>query len=248
VAENTVIVFASDHGEYAGAHGFVAGKILSCYEEAFHVPLVVVDPSGRFTGDIDTLRTQLTSSVDMVPLLVSLGHKGSWDWMTGDLAAIYGGRHDMVPMLRSAAAPGRPHVLLVTDELIPGEVNFNDAPIHIAGLRSADAKLGTYAKWVGRTDRIDTSSIEREFYDYGTPDGVSELESRPDDPRAGEMQQLLMDRLIPDEVRARLPGELALAQDISREAYLLLAAEVLTPDTTKSGTRRLRDLGYSREF
>src|SRR3954463_11706816 len=109
VAENTVIVFASDHGEYAGAHGFVAGKILSCYEEAFHVPLVVVDPSGRFTGDIDTGRTQLTSSVDMVPLMVSLGHKGSWDWMTGDLAAIYGGGDDIGPRAASAAARGPAH-------------------------------------------------------------------------------------------------------------------------------------------
>jgi uncharacterized sulfatase len=35
----------------------------------------------------------------MVPLLVSLGHNGSRDWMTGELAAIYGKRHDIVPML-----------------------------------------------------------------------------------------------------------------------------------------------------
>ena len=87
VAQNTVIVFASDHGEYAGAHGIMSGKILTCYEEAFHVPLIVVDPTGRFAGDIDTVRTELTSSVDMVPLLVSLGHNGSRDWMTGELAA-----------------------------------------------------------------------------------------------------------------------------------------------------------------
>ncbi len=53
VAQNTIIVFGSDHGEYAGAHGFVAGKVGSCYEEPFHIPLIVVDPSSRFVGDID---------------------------------------------------------------------------------------------------------------------------------------------------------------------------------------------------
>ena len=52
VASNTVIVLTSDHGEYAGAHGFVSGKVGSCYEEVYNVPLIVFDPSGRFTGDI----------------------------------------------------------------------------------------------------------------------------------------------------------------------------------------------------
>lgn len=32
VVQNTIIIFASDHGEYAGAHGFVAGKVGSCHE------------------------------------------------------------------------------------------------------------------------------------------------------------------------------------------------------------------------
>jgi arylsulfatase A-like enzyme len=49
VAQNTIIVFASDHGEYASAHGFVSGKACSCYEEVYNVPLIVMDPSDRFT-------------------------------------------------------------------------------------------------------------------------------------------------------------------------------------------------------
>ena len=50
VVENTVIVFAADHGEYSGAHGMVQGKMATVYEEAWHIPLIVVDPSGRYTG------------------------------------------------------------------------------------------------------------------------------------------------------------------------------------------------------
>ena len=34
VAKNTMIMFTSDHGDYAGAHGFVSGKTGSFYDEA----------------------------------------------------------------------------------------------------------------------------------------------------------------------------------------------------------------------
>jgi uncharacterized sulfatase len=119
VADDTIIVFTSDHGEYAGAHGFVSGKVGSLYDEAYHVPLIVVDPTGRFTGDIDKPRDGLTSSVDMLAMLVSLGFGGSRKWMVGPLADLYGRRHDMLPMLRSAKAAGRDHVLLATDEQAP---------------------------------------------------------------------------------------------------------------------------------
>jgi arylsulfatase A-like enzyme len=248
VAQNTIIVFASDHGEYAGAHGYVAGKIFSCYEEAFHVPLIVVDPRGALTGDIDAIRTGLTSSVDFTPFLVSLAHNGGRDWMTGRLAEIYGTRHDMVPMLQSASAPGRPYVLLASDELMPGKLIYNDAPLHIAGVRTPSAKLATYSKWTPATGQIEPETTELEFYDYNTPNGIQELTSTPDDPRAHDLQDLLFGQLIPDELRARLPGGLARVQAVARGEYLLLAEQVLAPDTSTSARDQLRSLGYGREF
>ncbi|MBV8526567.1 MAG: sulfatase-like hydrolase/transferase, partial [Acetobacteraceae bacterium] len=162
VAQNTIIVFTSDHGEYAGAHGFVAGRIMTCYDEAFHVPLIVADPSGRFVDDIDTVRTELTSSVDMLTFLVSLAHKGKRNWITGDLAQIYGNRHDMIPILRSASMPGRDYVLLATDEPFTGPVNFNNAPWHVLGLRTQSAKLGTYSNWAPLSSAIEPGT-ELEF-------------------------------------------------------------------------------------
>jgi hypothetical protein len=36
------------------------------------------------------------------------------------VGALYGGRHDLIPMPKSANAPGRPYVLLTCDELAPG--------------------------------------------------------------------------------------------------------------------------------
>ena len=250
VRNNTVIVFTSDHGEYAGAHGYPSGKVGTCYDEAFHVPLIVADLTGRFNADHRALRTGLTSSVDMLPLLVSLGHNGSRDWMTHELAALYRSRHDIISMLRSAQAPGRPYVLLVTDEVAPGFYNFNQSPGHIIGMRTADAKLGTYAFWVDNTDEIDTvNGLEIEYYDYSTEEGRLELNSHPSAPQAIAMKRQLFAEVVPNELRAPLPHPLRAAQDLSRRAYLAYAKflENYTPSDDAAAPLP-RSIGFGREF
>jgi arylsulfatase A-like enzyme len=67
IAANTVVVFTSDHGEYGASHG-LRGKGASMYEEAIRVPLIVADNGGRL-GLEPGVRRQLTSSVDVAPLL-----------------------------------------------------------------------------------------------------------------------------------------------------------------------------------
>ena len=250
VIENTVIVFASDHGEYNGAHGFVSGKIGSVYEEAWHVPLIVVDPSGRFTGDEGILRSGLTSHVDLMPLLASIGNLGSRSWMTGDLATIYGGRHDMIPMLKSAGAPGRPYVLYATDEIAGNINNFNNSPTNILGLRTEDTKLGVYTKWVPLTSRIIPSSIELEFYDYSTKDGILELDNTADtDPRAKEMEANLLNNLLPNELQQPLPGALGIVQQGAKVAHLAFREFIAIQPTIAWAKGALQTLlGYGLEF
>lgn len=247
VADNTVIVFTSDHGEYAGAHGFVSGKVGTLYDEAFHVPLIVVDPTGRFTGDIEKVRHGLTSSVDMLRLLVSIGHNGRQSWLRGSYAELYGQRHDMLPMLRSAQAAGRSHVLLATDEQVPGYLNPDQAPLHLVALRSQDYKLGVYADWRTGTTAIDRNSIETEFYDYRTARGRLELDSDPDDPLAARALDRLLNRIIPRELRAPLPLGLRLPQAFSRRRYLTYARALqnLQPDDSE-GLHRL--FSWGRDF
>ena len=67
LAQNTLVVFTSDHGEMAGAHG-LRGKGPFAYEESVHVPLIVRHP------DVDGGRQcqSLTSHIDLVPSLLSL--------------------------------------------------------------------------------------------------------------------------------------------------------------------------------
>lgn len=223
VARNTIIVLTSDHGDYAGAHGIVANKWCSGYDEAYHVPLIVADPTGRFAGDIDTVRMELTSSVDMLGLLVSLGHNGSQDWLKGKYERVYGSRHNMIPMLQSASAAGRDYVMLVTDELTLPAYNFNDSPLHIVGLRTKTEKLVTYGKWHGFTTRVVPKSLELEFYDYTTEGGRAETANTPHDPRVPALVKHLRDTLVPNELRAPLPGVLQYAQAQAEVQYLKFA-------------------------
>jgi hypothetical protein len=246
VADNTVIVFTSDHGEYAGAHGFVSGKVGSLYDEAYHVPLIVVDPTGRFTGDIDEPREGLTSSVDMLTMLVSLGFNGSRDWIRGPLAELYGNRHDMLPMLRSARAAGRDHVLLATDEQAPGDL-VSDAPFHLLGLRTRDFKLGVYSDWKDGGTTIDRSTLQTEFYDYGTAGGRLEVDNTPHDPRAAPALKLLLDVLVPKEFRAPLPAGLRGPQAFSRARYLAYSAFLKNIDSKDTATLR-KKTPWGRDF
>jgi uncharacterized sulfatase len=220
VADNTVIVFTSDHGEYAGAHGFVSGKAGSCYEEVFNVPLIVFDPTGRFTGDIPTIRTGLSSSVDVLRMLVSLGYNGSQSWLTGDLADIYGQRLNLLPMLQSAGAPGRPYVVFTTDEPTPTLYNFNNSPGHVIGLRTPDAKLGVYGQWLSGTTDFDLGTIQLEYYDYQTSGGRLETDNRKNAPAANVLLNALLTNVLPNELRAPLPSAFIPAQTTAKNLYL----------------------------
>lgn len=218
VAQNTIIVFTADHGDYAGAHGFTSDKMGSCYAEAIKVPLIVVDPTGRFGGDIGTVRNQLTSSVDLLPMFMSLAY-GDLSWMTGDLVGLYGQRFNMLPLLGSAQASGRRYVLFTTDELNSG-YNFNNSPPHVLGLITENTKLGVYANFLPDTTTIDQSSIQLEFYNYATAGGLAETESTVGDRRVRRMLNALLNDLIPNELQAPLPSSYGQAQTDARDKYI----------------------------
>lgn len=62
--DNTLIVFTSDHGEMAGAHGIFGKGVM--YEESLHVPLIINAP-GQAEG---TRRSMPVSTVDIMPTLL----------------------------------------------------------------------------------------------------------------------------------------------------------------------------------
>ena len=69
MAEDTVVVFTSDHGDLLGAHGGLMQKWYNAYDEAIRVPLVVRGPGvAAAPGGVHVP----TSHIDLLPTLLGL--------------------------------------------------------------------------------------------------------------------------------------------------------------------------------
>jgi arylsulfatase A-like enzyme len=69
LADDTIVVFTSDHGDLLGAHGGMQQKWANAYDEALRVPMVVRGPG---VLPVDGGITTPTSHVDLVPTLMGL--------------------------------------------------------------------------------------------------------------------------------------------------------------------------------
>ena len=69
MADDTIVVFTSDHGDLLGAHGGLIQKWCNAFDEATRVPLIVAGPGiePRSAGI-----TVPTSHVDLIPTLLGL--------------------------------------------------------------------------------------------------------------------------------------------------------------------------------
>ena len=179
VAANTVVLFTSDHGEYGGSHG-LRGKGASAYEEALRVPFYVHDPTGHLNVAPHHGRSQLTSSADVVPLMLTIAH-GSNAWRKERHLSHLAGRLDMASICSDPHAPGRDWVLHATDEDVTEfatQPYAADAPRHVVALRTSRAKIALYSNWRPGTIEVEQAGQEVEVYDYGTPEGRMELTSQ----------------------------------------------------------------------
>ncbi|MDQ0464188.1 arylsulfatase A-like enzyme [Caulobacter ginsengisoli] len=74
-ADNTIVIFLADHGEYAGAHGMMIEKWHTAYQEALHVPVVIRFPKSAGqprTGEDPVQIDALTSHIDILPTVLGL--------------------------------------------------------------------------------------------------------------------------------------------------------------------------------
>lgn len=232
-AENTIIIFTADHGEYGGAHG-LRGKAFAVYEESIHVPFYVKDSTGILipAEQVGTRRAELTSHVDLVPLLLTLA-TGSNAWRQAPRYAYLAGRADLAVMLKDPTARGRDYILHTSDEEIPEEgpelgyayqdVRVRRAPLpmpwrrsvptHVIGYRTRRAKLGVYSHWRPGTIEVLAAGQQAELYDYARY-GLGEVVnnapggSMPDVPRFHALYQALFDPqwgALSRELRQPLP-------------------------------------------
>jgi arylsulfatase A-like enzyme len=240
VAANTVIVFTSDHGEYGGSHG-LRGKGASAYEEAIRVPLIVKDPRGVLTGTPEIARTQLTSSVDVAPLLLRIAN-GSDEWRRERRYSHLARRLDIAGILSDPTAPGRPYVLHATDETVTEFANepyAADAPLHVVALRTEAAKYVTYSNWLEQSIQPLPDGVERELYDYRSEDGRRELENvAAGSPLQGTLAAML-ERALAEELRAPLPAHLHTARAKGFADYFRVATRVAARAATHRAEREL---------
>ncbi len=69
MAEETIVVFTSDHGDLLGAHGGLVQKWFNAFDEATRVPLLIAGPDVSPRSDGISIPT---SHVDLVPTLLGL--------------------------------------------------------------------------------------------------------------------------------------------------------------------------------
>jgi arylsulfatase A-like enzyme len=240
VAANTVVVFTSDHGEYGGSHG-LRGKGASAYEEAIRVPLIVKDPRGVLTRAPEIPRTQLTSSVDVAPLLLTIAG-GSDEWRRERRYAHIAGRLDVAGILADPIAPGRPFVVHATDETVTEFANAPyaaDAPLHVVALRTAAAKYATYSNWLGESVQPLADGRERELYDYRAAEGRLELDNSAGRNQLESSLQAMLERAFAEELRGPLPPHLHAAREQGFNDYFEVATRIGTRAATHRAEREL---------
>jgi arylsulfatase A-like enzyme len=242
VAANTVIVFTSDHGEYGASHG-LRGKGASAYEEGIRVPLIVKDQRGVLTSEPEALRTQLTSSVDVAPLLLTIA-TGSEDWRHDSHYAHLASRLELASILADSSAPGREYVLHATDETVTEfaiEPYAADAPLHIVALRTPQAKYATYSNW-GETGITPLSARqETELYDYSTQSGRLELHNSAGRSPLEEELRAQYERAFSEELRGPLPPRLVKAHARGFADYFSIARNAAAAATARRRHRAERE-------
>lgn len=143
LADDTIIVFYSDHGDYAGAHGGMIEKWHTAYAEALHVPFVVSSP--RINPERGAMHyvDEMTSHADIVPTILGLAGFGVEERealrqrITGQDTSYPLPGADLAPVIRGDAphvtepdGSLRQAVLFITDDCIteplPNEVGNVD--------------------------------------------------------------------------------------------------------------------------
>jgi len=244
VAANTVIVFTSDHGEYGASHG-LRGKGGAAYEEAIRVPLIVKDPRGVLTRAPERVRDQLTSSVDIAPLLLTIA-SGSDDWRREPHYAHLANRLDIAGILADPAAPGRPYVLHATDETVTEfaiEPYAANAPLHVIALRTPEAKYATYSNWPYEGIAPKSQGQESELYDYRTHSGRLELHNSAGHSPLEEGLRADYERAFVDELRAPLPPRLGAAHARGFADYFSTARHAATSAAVRRKRHVEREVG-----
>ncbi len=121
LADNTIVVFTSDHGSNVMAHNQMVQKFFTAYEEATRVPFVISSP---LVNPSDTVRQvdHVTSHIDLAPTLLGLAGftdeqiKALKTGITGQTQVRDFVGLNLAPYLEGDSALPRPGVLFTTSD------------------------------------------------------------------------------------------------------------------------------------
>ena len=100
-ADETLIVFTSDHGDYLGDHWLGEKELF--HDQSARIPLIIMDPSRSADGTRGSICTDLTEAIDLLPTFV--------DFMGGEVPAhILEGR-SLIPAVAGTPSPAREVVI-----------------------------------------------------------------------------------------------------------------------------------------
>jgi arylsulfatase A-like enzyme len=199
-ADNTIVIFLSDHGEYAGSHG-LKGKGWAAYEESISVPLYVKFP--RQGGPV--VMPQMCSTVDLFGLFCDLATEGAGTWRTAypDLANreslwnFMQGRQESYRLWYPPSGAPVPYIWHTCDRPCPGPGGINN---HIRAFRTKTkssnptfpgAKLATYSQWGEcAVSPIPGAVQQTEYYSYDPATTNNWLEMGNDYTAASEQNRI----------------------------------------------------------
>ena len=103
-ADNTIVVFTSDHGDMMGEHGLFLKGFMP-YRGTMQVPMVIRTPD-EMPGNAGARTSRLASSIDIGPTLMDLVGVTAFDGIQG---------HALTPILADPNEAVREHVLIEDD-------------------------------------------------------------------------------------------------------------------------------------
>jgi len=160
--ENTLIVFTSDHGECAGAHGFNQKTVF--YEESVRVPLIVAWKGRTVAGTSDRL---VNTGIDILPTLLDGAGLGKPAKLTG---------RSLWPLsLGKATGEWRDHVVLENDMAQGGEVDGLKPMLAGRMVRTERYKYCLYSHGLRRESLVDLQADPGETADLAADPKAREV-------------------------------------------------------------------------
>lgn len=194
LVDETIVIFTSDHGEAAGAHGLrTKGPFM--YEETTNVPLIICHPDGR-KGETTSI---MGAAIDIAPTLMGLvqlapGERESFPHLTG---------HDLSPVVFDSRFVGPRDAILYTYTslstldadyvLDPKNHDFDPSKRGLLlGVRTATHKFVRYFSPLVKTAFPNTIEELRAEFDLELYDLVNDIDEITNLALAAENDELML--------------------------------------------------------